>query len=340
MNGITGPRCIVEASTTWRISQVHEVLCEKLDIPADWQTLIKETSPLRREVTVGSLITDQLAAALQLTLVVEEAAGALLAAIEREDVAAALCLLRQRRLPDLNDVLPYGESVLHRAISRGLSDVALQIVARGDFLLINAKDYVFGWTALHVAAVRGALPVCRAILGRADCAVALALLKDKTAAQWARSCGHLAAAVFIESAEAAAEIEPGALRTALSKGEEAFALKLVQRPRVAGLNDLNEHGSTVLDLALKRGFVDVALAILARQDFTQVNHRNDWGSTALHQASQRGDLTLCQAILARADFRELMAVNVSGRTAQQEAHHCSKDAVAELLRTAETRLLR
>lgn len=89
----------------------------------------------------------------------------LMAAIDRHDVAAALAILQQPTIADLNT--HYDEewgSVLHWAIFVGQTEVALAIMRREDFELLNVTD-VGGQTALHYAAEQGHVDVCQGLLG-------------------------------------------------------------------------------------------------------------------------------------------------------------------------------
>lgn len=206
VTGFAGPRCTVQANTTWTILQVHEAISQQLEIPVDWQTLLKETEKLGWEVTVGSVVTGKTEEPLRLSLVVEEvpdlARGEFMEALTPSAQEEALRLLRRHRLPGLNEWHWSGGTVLHRAIDCGLRDVAVVIVGRKDFSLINVKDH-FHCTALHLAAHEGYLEVCEAILARGDFVEALALTEeDMTAAQLARAQGHGEVAAFLERREA------------------------------------------------------------------------------------------------------------------------------------------
>lgn len=203
VNGMAGPRCTVEAFAGWTILEVHGAISSKINVPRDWQTLLRGTEKLAREVPVDSLVIDHLEP-LQLTLVVCEVPmpepHALQAAIWTRDTSAALRLLRLERLPGLNDVYEDRRTLLHWAIVRNLPEVALGIVARPDFTGINAKD-ADRWTALHWAAAEGFLPVCRAILERADFTERWAITgSDRTAAQVADDEGHYEVRDFLQAA--------------------------------------------------------------------------------------------------------------------------------------------
>lgn len=123
--------------------------------------------------------------------------GAIRDAIERRDEAAALRILRRRRVPGLNDRDPDGGTVLHRAVTQQFSEVALAILTRMDFREVNAQGGA-DWTALHAAAFHGLLPVCRALLARRDFVEQRAIsVNGLTAAQVAQQYGHLAVAEFL-----------------------------------------------------------------------------------------------------------------------------------------------
>lgn len=149
----------------------------------NWQTLVKDAEKLSWEMAVGSLLSKDLKT-LQLTLLVEEVPElepeALLAAIESYDEVLALQLLQRPHLPGLNNVGEdrHGQSVLHRAILCGLDEVAVAIVKRPDFTQINRKASPGDETALHLAAWRSFLPVCRAILGHRDFTERLAVARN------------------------------------------------------------------------------------------------------------------------------------------------------------------
>lgn len=240
VNGLAGPRCMVEASTEWTVQQVHEAIAEKIGVPVDWQKLVKSTERLPWEETVGSLISDGLDT-LQLTLLVEEVPlpgpGALSEAIELRDEAAALELLKRHHLPGLNDVDETGRSALHCAIFSQLPKVALSILGRADFAALNLKDKYgctallyalnsdlpevalavvlrrdfsginlkerYGQTALHDAAGQGFLAVCQAILDR-DAFTELLAVDDLglTALQVAEERGHHEVRDLLQAAEA------------------------------------------------------------------------------------------------------------------------------------------
>lgn len=94
--------------------------------------------------------------------------GSLWAALQENNEGRALWLLRQPQLPDLNDIDEEGRTVLHVALEKSLPEAALLIAARQDFSRINVQTTRLLRTALHQAAFRGYLEVCRVILTRPD----------------------------------------------------------------------------------------------------------------------------------------------------------------------------
>lgn len=111
-------------------------------------------------------------------------------------------------VPDLNKLDHLGMSVLHRALSCQMRDVALAVVQRNDFKQINAKRPYYGATALHLAAFFGYTEICESILARPDFTQESATLQlpwygkcnrgDK-ALMVARRKGHFGAAVILET---------------------------------------------------------------------------------------------------------------------------------------------
>ena len=140
----------------------------------------------------------------------------------------------------------------------------------------------------------------------------------------------------VDALQDASEPEPGDLLGAIQRGSEAAALSLLQRPRLPGLNEVDELGQTVLHQAIVCRLPEVALAILARTDFQAVNaQEDDDGETALHWAALQGFLPVCRAIVGQANFTELRAVDLDGDTALQWARIYGLGEVAEFLEVAE-----
>lgn len=119
------------------------------------------------------------------------------AAIEAEDEAAALWLLGQPHVPDLNDLDEDGRTVLHLAIEKDLSSAAEEIVSTQGFYEIDAQDPA-GCTALHLAACRNFRQVCEAICAHNNFTKLLAKnANGRTALQEAYIKGHHATATFL-----------------------------------------------------------------------------------------------------------------------------------------------
>lgn len=130
--------------------------------------------------------------------------------------------------------------------------------------------------------------------------------------------------------------EPTALLKAMSmshRGGMAKALRLLQWPRLPGLNNL-ENGETVLHAAISWSLPEIALATARRPDYSRINAADRWGRTALHHAAAKGSLSVCRAILSRTDFTELLAEDHGERTALQLARSGGHLAVLKLLKEA------
>lgn len=150
--------------------------------------------------------------------------------------------------------------------------------------------------------------------------------------------GTLSAALFSPALEDAAAPEPGALVAAINRGDEATVLRLLRRPQLPGLNDVDHNGWTVLHLAILRRLQEAASRILAEPAFLRINAKSRWGSTALHCAAEQGFLSTVRAILRCNHFTELLALNCDRRTAMQVARCLGHEGVAECLRDAENQV--
>lgn len=123
---------------------------------------------------------DRVASARQLLLV---------ELISYQQEAAALQLLQAPEVPGLNDV-EEGMSTLTMAIHHNMWEVASGILVRRDFVQMNAGA-ASCWTALHEAASKGHVELCRAILRRPDFAALDALdYQGRLAVAVAADFGH------------------------------------------------------------------------------------------------------------------------------------------------------
>lgn len=340
VNGLSGPWCEVEASTEWTILQVHGAIWEKINVPVDWQTLLKGTEKLSWEVKVQSLIPEDSRSSqqlLQLTLVVQEGPkpepNALMSAILASNEERALRLLQWPQLPGLNAPDHSGSTVLHTAAAQGLIALCQAILARPDFDM-NSKDR-HGRTALHSAAARGHLAALRAILPLRGFEFNAKDGDGRTASQVAAQDRQRALATFLANAATVEAPGPGALRAAMEARQRAAAMRLIQHRRLPDLNAFDELGRTLLHLAIECRLPDVALAAVAREDFRVISAKDHSGWTALHRAAGRGFLEVCKAIVSRRDFAQVGARTGTGEIASQVAGRCGHRAVAEFLQDCE-----
>lgn len=132
----------------------------------------------------------------------------------------------------------------------------------------------------------------------------------------------------------AADPEPGELQEAINRRDEARALELLERPRLPGLDAVDQNGNSVLHLSIIMNLPAVASAIAARDDFSGINSKDRWCGTALHVAARLGSLEMCRIVLEHDDFTELQAKDMFGGTPQYLALRFGHRDVAEFLSNA------
>eukprot|EP00930_Biecheleria_cincta_P099767 TRINITY_DN91382_c0_g1_i1.p1 TRINITY_DN91382_c0_g1~~TRINITY_DN91382_c0_g1_i1.p1 ORF type:complete len:299 (+),score=54.31 TRINITY_DN91382_c0_g1_i1:41-937(+) len=221
----------------------------------------------------------------------------------------------------INFVDEFGQSLLHWAIDRGLPNVALELLARADFVVVNQATDFSGATALHWAADVGMLEVCRVLLQvRSDFAEADKQItaaggwrgwEGERAIDIARRRGFTDVLTLLldESYPSTQNAETGVLWSHITGGEGAKALRLLGRYGVGLIPDINMvdgNGQTLLHHAIDKGLQEVALVLLGRSDFNVVNQATAFsGATALHWAADVGMLEVCRVLLQeRPDFTE------------------------------------
>ena len=94
---------------------------------------------------------------------------------------------------------PLFATALYWAVARGHTDIALLLIERGADVRVASKFVLFKPTALHLAAFNGHDAVVRELL-KAGADKQARDSKGKTAADWARRCGHLAMAEVLGEA--------------------------------------------------------------------------------------------------------------------------------------------
>lgn len=256
----------------------------------------------------------------------------LIDALNDRNEAEALRLLQQEEVPGLNTSFEEDlGTVLHWAIFTSQFQVALRILDRPDYKLVNAKD-ISGETALHYAAECGSLEVCQAILSRKDFTAAQVNSKRThyTALGTAMKHGHGALAELLRALAG-----PDLIDLILRSYNEPEALHILKQPEVPGLNThFDEEFGTVLHWAIFNSYFQVALGILARSDYVQVNAKDMNGATALHYAAEAGSLEMCEAILSCVDFLDLHAVSERFGTALETAEAFGHQEIHALLEAA------
>lgn len=128
VNGLAGPVGTVEARTDCTVLQVHKAIRKELGVPVDRQTLLKGCEKLAAEETLGSLLPEEAATPLKLTLtlVIAPEAEELVVGEASEEEAAEEdgeveppseeeYILGSRPLPKLSNKLPPGVMYVMRA---------------------------------------------------------------------------------------------------------------------------------------------------------------------------------------------------------------------------------
>lgn len=184
VNGLSGPRCTVEATTEWTVLQVHTAIQEKLNrrhSPVCWQMLVKDAEQVPWEMSVGNLVPDDLDT-LELTLLFVED---LLQAVEERN------LEKVQRILDLGAPVDWvdfrGLTPLHLAAVRRDVKMAKLLVDRGAE--VSSSD-LYGGTPLHVAAYEGHVEMAK-LLFEGGAEVSLADQRGSTPLHNAARCGNV-----------------------------------------------------------------------------------------------------------------------------------------------------
>lgn len=206
VTGLGGFLCAVSVSSSATVREVKQVLARKSSIPAAEQILVAGLQRLcDEELTLLDAVPESKhGSGLVLNLIRLKDPPSPLAlriAIKSRNIDTAMELLKLPWLPGLNDIDYRGYSLLHEALYQSLPDIAVTLIARSDFLQINAKSRG-GSSALHIAAGRGFVLVCEALLARSDLEeLGTRGLGGNSARDWAARSGHLELASLLGTAE-------------------------------------------------------------------------------------------------------------------------------------------
>lgn len=177
--------------------------------------------------------------------------------------------------------------------------LAVALVASVSTREINDMDD-FGCSALHLAAEKGQLAVCRAVLARED-------FDHANSKDW-----------FLGSTP---------LHLAAFAGQSETCLALLESPRFESGNGRNCEGNTALHNAAKQGHAGACRTLLDHRDFTEANVDNFDGYTALHLAALNDHVDVCRVLVEHRKFTGVHAKSKWGATAA----HIAQGAARELL---------
>lgn len=195
--GLAGHVCTLLAEWSWTVQQVHDTIFHATGIHPKEQHLffgIKRLAPgwagLKEVPLLAEL--EEIPKSIEVTLVRQMIIepGAVAKAIRKGDSLLALELLALPNVKDLNDTDRFGQTILHYAANREMTQVCLAILKRKDFHKVNTAD-AQGATALHLAATNGLAEVCRALMKHREfTAYYVQDCFGKTAADWAKEVPH------------------------------------------------------------------------------------------------------------------------------------------------------
>eukprot|EP00929_Paragymnodinium_shiwhaense_P108052 TRINITY_DN74385_c0_g1_i1.p1 TRINITY_DN74385_c0_g1~~TRINITY_DN74385_c0_g1_i1.p1 ORF type:complete len:877 (+),score=183.10 TRINITY_DN74385_c0_g1_i1:224-2854(+) len=197
---------------------------------------------------------------------------------------------------------PLEPGCLFDYISSGDVTSALQVLSRGDFNEINAKDDT-GCAALHRAASKGLGSVCRAILRRPD----------------------------FELANSRDWYQRTALHYAALTGSSESCRVLLEQPRFSDPDAGALHGRTALHCAAEYGHTEVCRTLLDCERFLVVDMADEFGHTALHHAAMNGHAGACQSLMDHHRFGAAAVRDNDGWTALHWASSGGHSVVVAVL---------
>lgn len=238
-------------------------------------------------------------------------------------------------------------------VSRGFADFCT-LLLNGEWLKdaqVNALDNS-GRSALHRAAERGHVGVCKALLEHKRFTMALFQISEGPMRGWtalhsAASKGHQDVCQLLlehssfssEKVNAVDESRRTALHLAAEKGHSDVChlflqVALAKSTRFTALNVTDVNGRTVLHWAAESGLFDVVQSILQHPQIANVNAVDVKSCTALHRAAELGHCGVCQVLLEDSRFT---AVNEPDRNSCTALHRaagkCHFDVCAVLLQS-------
>ncbi|KAI7993283.1 Ankyrin repeat-containing protein [Camellia lanceoleosa] len=221
------------------------------------------------------------------------------------------------------------EQRLHEAAIKGNVTLLHQILREDPLVLDRVNFGGFGWSPLHVAALRGHAEFVRAVLGRNP---DLADILDSSQ----RSPLHLASVKgHVNVVQALTSIDPdmclardkdgkNPLHLAVMKGEVDVLKALVQANSQAA-EIVMDRGETILHLCVMRGQLDCLeelLNTIKNKEF--VNAKDERGNTILHLAVANKQIKALDYLLTNATL-DVNIKNASKYTALDILEQIKKD---------------
>jgi ankyrin repeat protein len=179
---------------------------------------------------------------------------ALWRAIEQDDEAAALALVRAGKL-DVKARNAAGDAPLHRAAEKGMRALAESLLARGAEVNARSKN---GETPLHFAALDADASVAELLLDAG--ADANAQNNDgESVLMWAALSGHVAVAqrLLARGADANAKDRKGSLPLHAAADGGHLELARLLLPRTKEPQSKNGAGRSALDYARANGYAQI-----------------------------------------------------------------------------------
>lgn len=173
---------------------------------------------------------------------------------------------------------------------------------------INHPQGEYQWTALHMAAIGGAIETIKLLLDKGADQQAIELEYQRTALHLAAILGHVTAVKLLATA-ATLDTRDSQTETALHMSSDNGHLPVVQTLISAGadINTQTDYGDTALTLAINGGHTDVARWLLSQG--AEISSAED--SNILHQAIRHGQSELISKLIKKGKH-QLDTINEDG----------------------------
>lgn len=170
----------------------------------------------------------------------------------------------------------------------------------------------YGRTALHCAASRGMLSLCRMLLEGRACTAANVWrdrrsrtpLHHAAAHGHARVCRALLDAAHVDGLDLLDSDGLSALHWAAKRGHARACKVLLGHPHYTAISATDCLGRTALHHAARNGHDKVCMLLLSSTRFQSVWAMDSEGLTPLHHAAVRGHREICELLVAHAGFQE------------------------------------